>query len=81
MDPFYVSLAFEQAGAINRVPLPQVLPEAAASRRLYRLQPGVIQILALLEQIVPEKLEAVRGAGRDYLTRRRNWINQGRYLK
>lgn len=81
VDPFYVCVAFEQDGAISRVPLPQLLPEAAASRRTYTVLPGVIQILALLEKIAPEKLDAVRAAGRDYLARRQEWIRRGRYSK
>lgn len=80
-DPYYVCAVFGHADAVTRTPLPQILPEAAESRRSFSLAPETAQVLALLEQVVPARLAAVRAAGRDYLARRRQWMSQGRYSK
>lgn len=80
-DPYYVCAVFAHGEAITRTPLPQILPEAAESRRSFSLAPETAQVLALLEQVAPARLGAVRAAGRDYLARRRQWMSQGRYSK
>ncbi len=80
-DPYYVCAVFGHGDAITRTPLPQILPEAAESRRSFSLAPETAQVLALLERVVPARLGAVRAAGRDYLARRRQWMSQGRYTK
>lgn len=80
-DPFYVCAVFEQDGLRSRTPLPQLLPEAAESRRAYSLAPETAQILALLEKVIPEKLDSIRAVGRDYMVRRRQLLSRDEFTK
>ena len=80
-DPFYACAVFDCDGKPQRVPLPQILPDAAGSRRSFQLPPETMQLVALLERAVPEQMEEVRTAGRALLDRRRQWMGQGRYGK
>lgn len=80
-DPYYVCAEFNHAGAVSRVPLPQILPEAAEGRRSFTISPEFAQVVTLLEHTIPAELEAVRMAGRDYLARRQDWLSRGRYTK
>lgn len=81
VDPFYACAVFDCDGQRQRVPLPQILPDAAGSRRSYSSPPETMQLMALLERTVPEQVEDVRAAGRALLERRRLWMGQGRYGK
>ena len=80
-DPFYACAVFDCDGKPQRVPLPQLLSDAAGSRRSFQLSPETMQQVALLERAVPEQMEEVRMAGRALLDRRRQWMGQGRYGK
>ncbi len=80
-DPFYACAVFDSGGQPQRVPLPQILPDAAGSRRSYSSSPETMQLVALLERTIPEQVEDVRAAGRALLERRRLWMGQGRYGK
>ena len=80
-DPFYACAVFDCDGRPQRVPLPQILPDAAGSRRTFRLPPETLQLMALLERTIPEQVELVRSAGRELLERRRHWMGRGRYGK
>lgn len=80
-DPYYACAVFEVDGQPQRVPLPQILPDAAGSRRSFVLPPETMQLVALLERTVPEQVADVRAAGRALLDRRRQWMGQGRYGK
>ncbi len=80
-DPYYVCAAFDVHGRVNRVPLPQLFPEAAALRRSYRSSPEQALLIALIERTAPDKLEAVREAGRALLDQRRRWMTSGQYRK
>lgn len=77
VDPYYVCAEFQQNGARSREPLPHLLPEAAESRRSFSPSPEVMLVLTLLEYVATTALAAVRAAGRDYLARRRDWLNRG----
>lgn len=81
VDPFYVCAVLSRAGSIRRIPLPQLLPEAAASRRSFVQTPETQHMVALLEIVAPTQLATVRQAGRAYLARRREWASRGRYSK
>lgn len=81
VDPFYVCAEFIGPDGIQRLPLPQVLPDAAGTHRSFALSRETHAMLDLLDLVVADKLAIVRQAGRAYLTRRREWLRQGRVDK
>ncbi len=66
---------------IQRLPLPQMLPDAAGTHRSFSLSRETDAVLDLLDLVVADKLAIVRQAGRACLTRRREWLRQGRVDK
>ena len=81
VDPYYACAAFDGLDGIQRIPLPQLLPDAAGSRRAFALARETRAVLGLLECLAPDKLARVRQAGREYLARRREWLSRSRFDK